>query len=202
MAQNDFEFLGSLRKTRKMGEKPQNQESVETLKIKVAKLESEKMNNLKTMHEDFGVSPQMISSLEKKKAQLKKAMELLELEANYHDQIEDYQEKINQAKIGVYKVRKMNGYKTKDEIHSIKADIAEMKKRKFVQIDECAICLEMPDKNVKIFSCQRCGGLFCRPCVFSLRDGRFKVDKCPLCQVSINEEPFIRNMFVEKCLRN
>lgn len=184
-------------------EETEHLESMETLKMKVEQLESQKRNHFRTMQEHFGVSPQMIISMEKKEAQLKHAEQLLEIEEKFHDQIEDYQEKIHVAKSFVFKVRQMKGYKTKEDVRSLKADIAETKKRKFAfQMDDCAICLDLPAEGVRIYTCQRCAAIFCRPCVVSSRDGRFKVDKCPICQVPLNQTPLARNKFVEKCMMN
>lgn len=171
---------------------------VKDLNQEKEKLEAEKNENknqlekMKIVREDLGISSEFLNSLAEKKLELKTAENLSETLADYQ---------VTVLNIKMANLRQLVGFKTEEEIKILKEEIVEMKKTKiFIDFDNCAICLEMPKERVNINSCQRCGGLFCEPCVKNPGGGNFKVEKCPLCQISINKKPFIRNLFAEKCI--
>ena len=173
--QNDEEITKILQDHLQKLEAEEREMNSEPKTFEEAKAKLGKMDRM--LANDFGISKVTIRNLEKKKAELENA------------------EKVNRQ---IEEIKKSDEYRTEDELKSVMKQIAKITKRKLeYDLDNCPICMEIPGDQVKIISCQQCGGIFCEPCMANK-----KVAKCPLCQISLKTKPLVRCVFAEKCVKN
>ena len=148
------------------------------------------------LEDNFGVSAEDLLTLRKCKDELAEGIKIQETIKGCEEKIKEYKGKLARAKLS-------EAYKTDEEIEELKKKISGIKKRKYEnEMDNCPICQEIPAANIEIRSCQSCGGIFCGPCIVTNDKNSFKVERCPLCQISLESRPMIRNLYAEKNIRN
>ena len=155
-------------------------------------LSAEELLNLKNLKKELAEGIELQEKFKKYDKHCAKAMAMFSKTKDYLTKVMDMMEQIKENE----------NFRTDEEIQALKEKIRSIEKRNLEnEMDNCPICQEIPAANVEIRSCQSCGGIFCDPCIVTI-DERFKVETCPLCKISMETKPMIRNLYAEKIIKN